>query len=162
MTQLLNELQEQLRVLPLARDYRSTAERLTGITRAVADALHAHLAGEEKVLYPALADHVEGLAATLERMRHEHHDGERTGKAFQQCLEQMRQNGRNRQEVMQRGRQYISWLRNHFLLENGRLFPLVERGLDPGTQEAVLRAMEQLSQTSSARVAQAASHAGQA
>jgi hypothetical protein len=32
------------------------------------------------------------------------------------------------------------------LKENGRLFPLVERGLDPETQQKVRRAMEELSQ----------------
>jgi hemerythrin-like domain-containing protein len=154
LSHLMNKLQEQLRVLPLARDYRSTAERLTGLTGAIAEALHEHFAEEEQVLYPVLEGHLEGLAATLERMRREHDAGERTEKAFQQSLEGMVKNGRNREEVMQRGRQYIFWVRNQLLEENGRLFPMVERGLDPETQKTVRLAMEKLGQESSARVAQ--------
>jgi hypothetical protein len=40
------------------------------------------------------------------------------------------------------------------MVENGRLFPMVERGLDSETQQAVRTAMEELSQESSARVAE--------
>jgi hemerythrin-like domain-containing protein len=60
----------------------------------------------------------------------------------------------NPREVMQSGRQYIIWLRHHLMEENGRLFPMVERGLDPETQQAVRHAMEELSQESPARMAQ--------
>jgi hemerythrin-like domain-containing protein len=154
LSHLLNELQEQLRVLPLARDPRSTAERLGGLTRAVTKVLHALVAEEEQVLYPALEGHVEGLGATLDRMRSEHDAGERTEKAFQQCLEQLLKNGRNRKEVMQSGRQYIQWLRKHLLDENGRLFPMIERGLDPETQQEVRRAMEELGHETSARISE--------
>ena len=63
---------------------------------------------------------------------------------------------------MQTRRKYILWLRNHLLDENGRLFPMVERGLDPATQQTVRRAMEELSQASSARVAQGASRVARA
>jgi hemerythrin-like domain-containing protein len=154
LSHLLNALQEQLFVLPLARDFRKTAESLNGITREVAEALHAHVAEEEQVLYPALEGHVGGLTATLDRMRNEHDAGEKTEKAFHQCIQKLLQNGRNRKEVMQCGRQYILWFRNHLMQENGRLLPMVERGLDPDTQKAVRVAMEELSPESSARVAE--------
>jgi len=162
LSHLLNELQEQLRVLPLARDHRGTAERLSGLTRAVGEALRAHLVREEQILYPALEHHVQGIAATLDRMRHDHDAGEETEKAFLECLARLLKNGRNRPEVMQSGRQYIQWLRRHLLDENGRLFPMVERGLDPETQQEVRRAMEELSHESSARVAEGSAQAAQA
>jgi hemerythrin-like domain-containing protein len=162
LSHLLNELQEQLRVLPLARDNRGTAERLSGLTRAVGEALRAHLVREEQILYPALEHHVQGIAATLDRMRHDHDAGEETEKAFLECLARLLKNGRNRPEVMQSGRQYIQWLRRHLLDENGRLFPMVERGLDPETQQEVRRAMEELSHESSARVAEGSAQAAQA
>ncbi len=154
LSHLLNELQEQLRVLPLARDHRSMAERLSRLTRAVGEALRVHLVREEQILYPALKRHVQGIAATLDRMRHAHDAGEKTEKAFLECLARLLKGGRNRQEVMQSGRQYIQWLRRHLLDENGRLFPMVERGLDPETQQEVRRAMEELSQETSARVSE--------
>ncbi len=162
LSSLLNKLQEQLRVLPLARDHRSTAERLNGITQAVAKALRVHVAEEEQVLYPALEGRVEGLAATLDRMRSEHDAGEETEKAFQQSVERLLKNGRNRQEVMQSGRQYVQWLRRHLLDENGRLFPIVEHSLDPETQQKVRRAMEELSKESSGRISEGSARTGQA
>ena len=63
---------------------------------------------------------------------------------------------------MQSGRKYIIWLRHHLMEENGRLFPMVERGLDLATQQAVRRAMEELSQDSPARVAEGATYAARA
>jgi hemerythrin-like domain-containing protein len=154
LSHLLNELQEQLRVLPLAREARSTGERLSRLTRAVGGALRAHLAREEQILYPALESHVQGIAATLDRMRQDHDAGEETEKAFLNCLAGLVTGGGNRQEVMQRGRQYIQWLRKHLLDENGRLFPMVERGLDPDTQQKVRQAMEEMSHETSARIAE--------
>jgi hemerythrin-like domain-containing protein len=162
LSHLLHELQEQLRVLPLAPDHRSMAERLSRLTRDVGEALRAHLVREEQILYPALERHVKGIAATLERMRHDQDAGEETEKAFLQCLACLLQGGRNRQEVMQSGRQYIQWLRRHLLDENGRLFPMVERGLDPETQREVRRAMEELSQETSARVSEGSAPAARA
>jgi hemerythrin-like domain-containing protein len=159
---LLNELQEQLRVLPLVRDRRKTAERLTGLRRKISEALHTHVVEEEQILYPALQDHVQGIAFTLDRMRHEHDAGEQTEKTFHQSLDRMLQGGGNPNEVMQSGRKYIFWLRNHLLDENGRLFPMVERGLDPATQEAARRAMEELRQESSARVVEGQAYTARA
>jgi hemerythrin-like domain-containing protein len=159
---LLNELQEQLRVLPLARDHRKTAERLTGLRREISEALHNHVTEEEQILYPALQEHVQGIAFTLERMRHEHDAGEQTEKTFHQTLDRLLKGGGNPHEVMQSGRKYILWLRKHLLDENGRLFPMVERGLDPETQQSVRTAMEELSQESSARVAEGQTHAAHA
>jgi len=152
---LLNELQEQLGVLRLAQDRRKTAERLAGLRREIARATHAHVVEEEQILYPALHNHVQGIDFTLDRMRHEHDTGEQAEKAFHQSLDHLLQGGGNPREVMKRGREYIIWLRNHLLGENGRLFPMVERGLDPAIQRAVRRAMEEMSQESSARVAEA-------
>ena len=151
---LLNDLQIELRVLRLARNYRETTERLTGLQRKIAQALHTHVAAEEQILYPALQDHVQGIAFTLDRMRHEHDAGEQTEKTFHQNLDQLLQGGGNPNEVMQSGSKYILWLRNHLIVENGRLFPMIERGLDPATQQVVRRAMEELSQESSARIAE--------
>jgi hemerythrin-like domain-containing protein len=92
---------------------------------------------------------MQGIAATLERMRRENETGETAEKAFFECVEQWMKSGKNRQEVMKRGRNYVQWVRAHLLKENGRLFPLVERGLDPETQQKVRRAMEELSQETS-------------
>jgi hemerythrin-like domain-containing protein len=92
---------------------------------------------------------MQGIAATLERMRRENEAGEAAEKSFFECVEQWVKNGKNRQEVMKRGRNYVQWVRAHLLKENGRLFPLVERGLDPETQQKVRRAMEELSQETS-------------
>jgi hemerythrin-like domain-containing protein len=162
LSHLLNELQEELRVLPLARDHRSTAERLSGLTRAVGEALRAHLMREEQILYPALESHVQGIAATLDRMRQEHDAGEEAEKAYLGCLARLLKGARNRTEVMQTGRQYVQWLRRHLLDENGRLFPMVQRGLDPETQQEVRRAMEDLSHETSACVSEGAAQAAQA
>jgi hemerythrin-like domain-containing protein len=151
---LLNDLQIELRVLRLARNYRETTERLTGLRRKIAQALHTHVEAEEQILYPALQDHVQGIAFTLDRMRHEHAAGEQTEKTFHHSLDQLLQGGGNPKEVMQSGRKYILWLRNHLMVENGRLFPMVERGLDSATQQVVRRAMEGLSQESSAHIAE--------
>jgi hemerythrin-like domain-containing protein len=63
---------------------------------------------------------------------------------------------------MQSGRKYIFWLRNHLLDENGRLFPMVERGLDLATQQAVRRALEELSQECAARLAEGQTQTAQA
>jgi len=55
---------------------------------------------------------------------------------------------------MKRGRSYVQWVRAHLLKENGRLFPLVERGLDSETQQQVRHAMEELSQETSSHLAE--------
>jgi hemerythrin-like domain-containing protein len=154
LSQLLNELQEELQVLHLARNLESTAERLRGLSTKIAQVLHTHLKQEEQILYPALEGHMLGIGATLERMRRENDAGEVAEKAFVQCIEQLAKSGKNRQEVMKRGRNYVQWVRGHLLKENGRLFPLVERGLDPETQQKVRRAMEELSQEISSPVAE--------
>jgi len=159
---LLNELQEQLGVLRLARNSRKSAERLTGLLRKISQALHTHVAEEEQILYPVLQNHVQGIDFTLDRMRHEHNAGEETEKTFHQSLDRMLQGGGNPLEVMQSGRKYIVWLRNHLLDENGRLFPMVERGLDPTTQQAVRLAMQELRQESSARVAEGQAYTARA
>jgi hemerythrin-like domain-containing protein len=151
---LLNELQEQLGILRLARDRRKTADRLTGLRRKVAEALHNHVVEEEQILYPALEEHVQGIAFTLERMRSEHDAGEQAQKTFHQSLDRLLQGATNPHEVMQSGRQYIIWLRHHLLDENGRLFPMVERGLDLSIQQTVRRAMEEMSQESPSRVSE--------
>lgn len=151
---LLNDLQEQLRVLPIVRDHRKTTERLAGLRRKISTALHTHVVEEEQILYPALQKHVQGIAFTLDRMRHEHHAGEQAEKTFHQSLDRLLEGGGNPHEVMQCGRKYVVWLRNHLIDENGRLFPMVERGLDPAIQQAVRHTMEEMSQESSARVAE--------
>jgi hemerythrin-like domain-containing protein len=152
LSQLLNELQEELQVLHLARNLELTAERLRGLSKRITKVLHAHIEQQEQILYPALEGHMQGITATLERMRRENDAGEVPEKAFFQCVEQWAKNGKNRQEVMKRGRNYVQWVRAHLLRENGRLFPLVERGLDPETQQKVRRAMEELSQEISSPV----------
>jgi hemerythrin-like domain-containing protein len=154
LSQLLNELQEELQVLPLARNLESTSERLQGLSKKIAKVLHAYIKQEEQILYPALEGHMQGIAATLERMRCENDAGGVVEKAFVQCIEQLAKSGKNRREVMKRGRSYVQWVRAHLLKENGRLFPLVERGLDPETQQKVRRAMEELSQEISSPVAE--------
>jgi len=75
LSQLLNELQEELHVLHLARDLESTSERLRGLSRKITLVLHTHIEQEEQILYPALEGHMQGLAATLERMRRENDAG---------------------------------------------------------------------------------------
>jgi hemerythrin-like domain-containing protein len=159
---LLNELQEQLGVLRLARDRRKTTDRLTGLRRKISEAFHTHVVEEEKILYPALQDHVQGIAFTLDRMRQEHDAGEQTEKTFHESLDRLLKGAGNPQEVMQNGRKYVFWVRNHLLDENGRLFPMVEHGLDPTTQLSVRRAMEELSQESPARVAQGQAYTARA
>jgi len=159
---LLNKLQEQLGVLRLSRDRGRAAERLSGLGRKLAQALHTHLLEEEQILYPALQEQLQGIAFTLDRMRDEHDNGEQAEKSFRQSLDRLLEGKGNPQEVLQNGRQYILWLRNHCLDENGRLFPMVERGLDLPTQEAVRHAMEELSQECSARIAEGQAFTGQA
>ena len=154
LSQLLNELQGGVQVLHLARDLESTSERLRGLSKKITIVLHTHIEQQEQILYPALEGHMQGIEATLERMRRENDAGEVAEKAFAQCIEQLAKSGKNRQEVMKRGRNYIQWVRAHLLRENGRLFPLVERGLDPETQQKVCHAMEELSQETSSPVAQ--------
>jgi hemerythrin-like domain-containing protein len=154
LSQLLNELQGELQVLHLARDLQSTATRLGGLSKKITLVLHNHILQQEQILYPALEGHMQGIAATLERMRRENESGVVAEKAFFQCVEQWVKSGKNRQEVMKRGRNYVQWVRAHLLKENGRLFPLVERGLDPETQQKVRRAMEELSQEISSPLAE--------
>ena len=154
LSQLLNELQEELQVLRMARNLASTAERLRGLSKRITKVLHTHIEQQEQILYPALEGHMQGIAATLERMRRENEAGDVAEKAFYQCVEQWAKSGKNRQEVMKRGRNYVQWVRAHLLKENGRLFPLVERGLDPETQQKVRRAMEELSQEIASPVAE--------
>ena len=155
---MLNELQEQLGTLRLAKDRRHTAERLTGLRGKIAQAFSTHVVEEEQVLYPALQNHVQGIAFTLDRMRGEHDAGEQAEKTFHQSLDRLLHGGGNPQEVMQNGRKYILWVRNHLMVENGRLFPMVERGLDAATQLVVRHAMEEMEQESSARVAEGLTH----
>ena len=145
LSQLMNELQEQLRALPLVREQTSTAERLNGLTRAIAQNLHTHVEEEEQILYPVLEGRVKGIARTLQRMRDEHDSGEQTETAYRECLARLLKGECNRREVMQSGRRYLQWLRGHLLDETGRLFPMVERTLDPETQKEVRRAMQALS-----------------
>ena len=159
---LLNDLQQQLGVLRLARDRRNTAEQLTGLRHKISEDLQSHVVEEEQILYPALEKHVRGIAFTLERMRQEHDSGEQTEKMFHQNLDHMLQGKGSPREVMQSGRKYIIWLRHHLMEENGRLFPMVERGLDLATQQAVRHAMEGLSQESPARVAEGEAFAARA
>jgi len=154
LSHLMNKLQDQLRVLPMARDVVETLERLRALTSEISNTLHIHLEEEEQILYPALEGRVQGVSRTLERMRHEHDTGEAAEKAFIQCIEGLARSGRNRKEVMQSGKSYILWMRSHLMEENGRLFPLVERGLDPETQKKIRRAMEELCQETTARVAE--------
>jgi hypothetical protein len=154
LSQLLNELQGELQVLHLARNLESAATRLGILSKKFTLVLHNHILQQEQILYPALEGHMQGIAATLERMRRENEAGEVPEKAFFQCVEQWVKSGKNRQEVMRRGRNYVQWVRAHLLKENGRLFPLVERGLDPETQQKVRRAMEELSQEISSPVAE--------
>ncbi len=154
LSQLLNELQSELQVLNLARDLKSTATRLAVLSKKVTLVFHTHILQQEQILFPALEGHMQGIAATLERMRHENETGEAAEKAFFDCVEQWVKSGKNRQEVMKRGRNYVQWVRAHLLKENGRLFPLVERGLDPETQQKVRRAMEELSQETSSSLSE--------
>jgi hemerythrin-like domain-containing protein len=69
---------------------------------------------------------------------------------------------RNRQEVIERGRQFIQWLRGHLLDENGRLFPMVERGLDAATQQEICQALEELGHETPVRLAEGSDKLAQA
>lgn len=162
LSQLLNELMGELRALPLAQNAAETVERLRGLSHEISQALRTHLDEEERILYPALEARVQGVSATLERMRREHDDGEAAERAFLQSVESFAQSSRNREQVMQSGRSYIQWVRGHLLNENGRLFPLVERRLDPQTQRVVRQAMEELSQETTTRIAESFPHDPQA
>jgi len=159
---LLNDLQQQLGILVLTRDRRKAAERLTGIRRQIAEALKSHVVEEEQILYPAIQKRVEGIGFTLERMRQEHDSGEETEKIFHRSLDRMLQGAGSPREVIQSGRKYITWLRHHLMEESGRLFPMVERGLDPATQQAVRFALEELSQETPARAAEGQANAARA
>ncbi|MHB8653778.1 MAG: hemerythrin domain-containing protein [Terriglobia bacterium] len=154
LTYLLNKLSEELRSLPVTRNATQTFERLEKFCLQISRTLHAHLEEEEKVLYPALEEHVEGITATIERMREARDAGEEVEKAFFDCLKRLTQSGQSREAVVQSGRSYIQWVRGHLLNENGRLLPLVERRLDADTQKLVRRAMEELTRETSARVAE--------
>jgi hemerythrin-like domain-containing protein len=159
LSQLLNALQTELQVLHWARDLDSAAERLRGLSRKVTLVLHTHIEQQERILYPALKGHMQGIEATLERMRRENEAGEVAEKAFWQCVEKWAASGKNRQDVMNFGRSYVQWVRAHLMAENGRLFPLVDHGLDPETQQQVRRAMEELSQETTARIAEGSTRA---
>lgn len=154
LSQLLNQLSQELKSLPATQNAPQAFERLEKSGQRIAQTLHLHLEEEEQILYPALEKHIEGIETTLERMRHELDAGEAVEKAFFDCLKRMVKNGAGRAEVMRSGRSYIQWVRGHLLNENGRLLPLVERRLDPSTQKLVRRAMEELSQQTEARVAE--------
>lgn len=153
LLQLLNELNNELRALPLARDTAEAFERLRKLAGQISQRLHAHLEEEEKILYPALEAHVQGVSTTLDRMRLDNDTGEATEKAFWQSVEHLIESGQNREGVAHSGRRYIQWVRGHLLNENGRLLPLVERRLDPQTQREVRRAMEELCQETDAHFA---------
>ena len=152
LSQLLNELSQELKSLPVTRNATQAFERLEKSGQKIAQTLHIHLEEEEQILYPALEKNVEGIETTLERMRHELDAGEAVEKAFFDCLKRMVKTGASRGEVVRSGRTYIQWVRGHLLNENGRLLPLVERRLDPDTQKLVRRAMEELCQQSEAQL----------
>jgi hemerythrin-like domain-containing protein len=154
LSQLLNKFSSELQALPVSRNATQTVERLEKCCRQISRSLHEYLEEEEQVLYPALEKHVEGLSTTLERMRLARGAGEAAEKVLFESLGRLAKNGKTRKEVVQAGRSYIQWVRGHLLNENGRLFPLVERRLDPETQKLVRRAMEELSHVTSARLAE--------
>ena len=162
LSRLLNELTDELRKLPLARNPPEMFEQLQGLCREISQTLHTHLEEEERILYPTLEANVQGISATLDRMRKDHDTGEAAEKAFLVCIERLAKSGRNRNEVMRSGLRYIQWVRGHLLSENGRLFPLVERRLDPQTQREIRRAMEELSHKTTARIAESFSSEPQA
>ena len=154
LSQLLNKLSQELKSLPASQSAPQAFERLEKSSRRISQTLHMHLKEEEQVLYPALEEHVEGIKTTLERMRHELDAGEAVEQAFFESLKRMGKTGSSRAEVIRSGRSYIQWVRGHLLHENGRLLPLVERRLDPGTQKLVRRAMQELSHETTARIAE--------
>lgn len=152
LNQLLNALADELHALPMARETAERFERIQRLGQKVSACVQAHQLKEEAIIYPALEEHLGGLSATLERMRLEHDEGEAAQKAFLQGVEALGRGGKNRQSVVQAGTAFIRWVRQHLLDENGRLFPMVERGLDPETQRQVRRAMEELSGETTARL----------
>ncbi len=154
LTQLLNKLSLELQSLPLARNQTQTFERLEGCCREISQALRAHLAEEEQVLYPALEQHVEGIRITLDRMRHAREAGRTVEAAFLDCIKRLGKSNKSRAEAVQAGRNYIQWIRGLLMNENGRLLPLVERRLDAATQKLVRHAMEELSRETTAHFAQ--------
>jgi hemerythrin-like domain-containing protein len=162
LSQLLNELTDELRALPLARGDAERLERLQRLCQKLSKSVHVHLLEEEEIIYPALEEHLGGLAATLERMRVEHDEGEAAHKAFSQGVEALAKGGKNRQRVVQSGFSFIRWVRQHLLDENGRLFPMVERGLDPETQREIRSAMEELSRGTMSRIVPLPTGKGQA
>ena len=155
LSQLLNELAGELQALPMARDGSVRFERIQNLCQEVSKSVQTHQLEEEEIIYPALEEHLGGLGATLERMRLEHDEGEAAQQAFVQGVEALAQGGKHRQCVVESGTSYIRWVRQHLLDENGRLFPMVERGLDPETQREVRRAMEELGRETTARIAPA-------
>jgi hemerythrin-like domain-containing protein len=151
---LLDDLQKELRVLPMARNARQACERLQRLCQHVARGLHTHFEEEEIVLYPALEGHMQGIHNTLERMKSEHVAGEAAEKKFLDSVKRMAEASKNRQEVMRAGLAYVNWTRGHLLSENGRLFPLVDRSLDAQAQKQIRQAMEELSRETTARIAE--------
>jgi hemerythrin-like domain-containing protein len=153
LLQLLNELADELRALPLARDAAERFERIQQLCQEISISVETHQLEEEAIIYPALEEHLGGLSATLERMRLEHDEGEAARQAFLLGVEALAQGSKNRQYVVKSGTSYIRWVRQHLLDENGRLFPMLERGLDPETQRQLRSAMQELSRETSARLA---------
>ena len=153
LSQLLNELAEELQALPFARNASARFERMQNLCQEVSKSVQMHQLEEEEIIYPALEEHLGGLGVTFERMRLEHDEGEAAQQVFAQGVEALVKGGVNRQRVVQSGTSYIRWVRQHLLDENGRLFPMVERGLDPETQREVRRAMEELGRATTARIA---------
>ena len=154
LAQLLNKLSQELRSLPVTQNAPKTLERIEKFCQQISQTLHTHLEEEERVLYPALEEKVEGITITLDRMRHDRDAGEAAEKAFFECLQRLEKTGKNREDVVRSGRSFVQWVRGHLLIESGRLLPLVERRLDPETQKLVRRAMEELSHESTARIAE--------
>jgi hemerythrin-like domain-containing protein len=162
ISHLLNALGEELRALPLTRNATETLERLRKLCQKISRVFHTHLEEEEEILYPALEAHVQGLSTTLERMRRDHDLGECAEKVFSENLEFLLAGKANRQGVVEAGRRYIQWIQGHLLSENGRLFPLVERRLDPQTQRELRQAMEELSRQTTAHLVENFPHEVQA
>ncbi len=162
LSHLLNQLQDELRVLPLARNAEEVCERLHRLSGKVSKVLHTHFEEEEQILYPALEGHIQGISNTLDRMRREHDAGEVAETAFFQGVDRLAKTRKNRDEVMRLGLTYINWIRGHLLSENGRLFPLVERSLDVETQVKVRAAMEELSHETATPIAESFPKAAQA
>ena len=154
LTQLLNRLSQELQALPLTQNTSQTVERLEGCYRQISKSLRTHLEEEEKVLYPAIEKHVEGISTTLERMRHARDAGEAAEKAFIECLKHLGRSSKSRADAVQAGRSYIQWVRGLLMNENGHLMPLVERRLDPATQRLVRQAMEEMARETTARIAE--------